>query len=732
VRTREASPTAAHGGYVIRSTRANATPGNCFVRFFATGVPAGSYRLSVQVRIAVGTPHYVCLLWVGDGAVLGPEGDNDDVMTVVFDGPEWATLTRTFTLTAGGTVMVLLDEATADTGNAIELDAAILEAATTAGGPFFTGDTPDEDRTRYSWTGTPSASASIAEAWVNDPITPPTSPAPIFVRPSVTAEVVGQATGLAVAGGTATLDALNVPYATADVEVPFVGLDLDDLDPRSNIRVKVTAADEHAGTTRTFDLGLRERTIDHEARRVHLVLGSDEELMRDYSSLVVDATPRAHEGSLRGLVNYVLGKVIPGAALAAGGPDVAVPARWAITNLITNPSLAVDLTGWAAVQCVTIARYTSAGIPGVADTASVIATVTSAGDAVIRMNATGVGPAVSAGVTYTARVFSPMNPVVASKFRVRLHWLNRAGAIVGYVDGPEATAVNGVWTPATVVAEAPAGAVSADFFFIARVSTAGHTFLLDGAMVHEGSEGVPFFDGSTPDTPTYTYDWTNPDLPNASQSRRVPAVPRPPELFVWNPGTTAWDFLEPFTSSAGLRLYSDEARVWRLIDPASYSVPGVVTLSGFNLERGADTISRDDEEIFATGIVVRYTWPDVNDVVRIAYDVAGTPSKVVLIEYDTAYPGPGAAAAILARRNGTGRTQDVTAIVDWRVTPGMQATTSLPAAPQQRGKVQAVTFPLDDSPLMDVATRGLVDVVVGTIDALPGTIDALPGTIDSL
>jgi hypothetical protein len=553
-----------------------------------------------------------------------------------------------------------------------------------------------------------------------------------YVRPSVTAEVVGQAEDLSVAGGRLTLDSLNIPYATADVEVPLTDLDLDDLDPRANVRVVVTTADEVAGTSRVFNLGLRDRTIDHDSRRVRVVLASDEALLTDYATLVLDAAPRTRETSLRGVVNYVLGKAIPGAALAAGGPDVDVTARWQVTNLITNPSTAVDLTGWAAVQCVTQARFNGGSVPGSTDTWAALYTVTAAGDAVVKVGTSGQSPAVSPGTTYTGRVWTPQNPVVGATFRVRVHWMNRAGATIGYADGPPVNAVNGVWTPATVTATAPAGAASADLFYITRVTTAGHTFLLDGGMFHEGAEGVPYFDGNTPDTAIYTYDWTNPDLPNATQARRTPAVNRPPDLFVWTPGTTAWDFLEPFTSAAGLRLFCDEARVWRLVDPKAYTVPGTVTLSGFNIERGADTISREDSEVFATGVVVHYTWAGESGQTLTAYDAAGTPSKVVVFEYETPYPGPGAAAAILARRNGTGRTQDVTAVVHWPTTPGMEASTSLPASPQQRGNVSAVRFPLDDDPLMDVATRGLVDVVAGSIDALVGTIDALPGTIDAL
>jgi hypothetical protein len=227
-------------------------------------------------------------------------------------------------------------------------------------------------------------------------------------------------------------------------------------------------------------------------------------------------------------------------------------------------------------------------------------------------------------------------------------------------------------------------------------------------MFYEGDELVPYFAGDTPASSTYTYAWAT--AANASASTRTPATLREPELFVWKPGTSAWDYLQPFTTSAGLRLYCDEARVWRLVDPATHAVAGVVSLAGWNSARGADTISREDADVFATGVVVRYAWTDPDGIAHTAYDAAGTPSRVFVLDMGRPYPGPGAAAKILARRDGAGRTQEVAALVNWATTPGMEASITMPAAPLQRGKVTAVRFSLGDDALMDVSTRGLIDI----------------------
>lgn len=231
-------------------------------------------------------------------------------------------------------------------------------------------------------------------------------------------------------------------------------------------------------------------------------------------------------------------------------------------------------------------------------------------------------------------------------------------------------------------------------------------------MLYEGTELVAVFDGATADTASYDYKWSG--TAHASPSSRTAIVARPPDLFVWQPGTTAWDFLQPLITPSGLRLFCDEARVWRLIDPATYEVPGYVRISANAIE-GIDTISREDAAVFATGVVVRYIWEDreTGDT-RTAYDAAGTTSKVVVIDYARPYPGPGAAAAILTRRNGTGRTQDVSALTEWITTPGNVASITLPDTPEQQGKVISVRFSLGDDAVMSVGTRGLIDIPAGS------------------
>lgn len=178
-----------------------------------------------------------------------------------------------------------------------------------------------------------------------------------------------------------------------------------------------------------------------------------------------------------------------------------------------------------------------------------------------------------------------------------------------------------------------------------------------------------------------------------------------PDAAIWNPGQTAWDYLQPLVQSVGLRLYADEKRRWYLI-PDLTTNPGLIELEATDTIKGAsDSISRDDD-IWFDAVVITYTWTNDLGETVINYDIAASDpfTKVVHFEYDTAYPGSGAAQAILDRANGRGRLNDVQAVSDYRVTPSTACNITLIDLPLQSGYVSAVTwsYPSDD---MTVKTR---------------------------
>lgn len=178
-----------------------------------------------------------------------------------------------------------------------------------------------------------------------------------------------------------------------------------------------------------------------------------------------------------------------------------------------------------------------------------------------------------------------------------------------------------------------------------------------------------------------------------------------PDSAIWVPGQSAWDYLQPLVQSVGLRLYSDENRRWYLVDDST-TASGLVELEATGTIVGAsDSISRDDN-LWFDAVVITYTWTNSLGETVLAYDTASVDgfTKVAHFEYDTAYPGPGGAQAILDRAQSRGRINEVTAVSDYRVSPTMNCEVSLPDLPIQTGTVSAATWNFPDDE-MTVKTR---------------------------
>lgn len=515
------------------------------------------------------------------------------------------------------------------------------------------------------------------------------------------------ATDVGVARGSTTLDAAAVPYASAELVLPLLEDDLLDwLDPRAGgRRVPHTAGLAGVGS-RSFDLGLRGRRVDHEAKSVTLTLASDEALLMDYRTLVADNGARAHETSLRAVCDYVLGKI--GASLEAGTDDANVTAYWPVTNLVTNGSFETNAAGWANGS-------NSQGLGQNSSRAYVgsycliwqsVAAGVSFASMTDRLNVTPGRPYVM-----TARVGAGS----ARNVRLMVRWHNSAGTIVA-ADTYSAVVIAPAagFTLATHLVTAPAGAVQASLHIEHQATAGAQNAFADMVMFYEGAEVIPEFNGDTPDTAQYNYGWAG--AAHASASTRTPIVERLPEVFTIKPGVSLWDFLMVITSSAGVVLWCDEHRRWFLALPENRVIPTLVSIAEGNTSEGYDTLSLDDDATHATGVVVRYRWTDDDGAQREQYDTAGDPEKAMVIDLAQPYPGPGAAAAILARRQGSGRRQDVTTITQIGITPGMTAQISLPGAPDTIGRVQSVTFD-HKTGFMDLSTAGLVDILPDSWDA---------------
>ncbi len=541
---------------------------------------------------------------------------------------------------------------------------------------------------------------------------------------------------LKLSDGDLTLDSSRYPYAQASLTLTLPEpAFFERIKPGQRVNLNATAQGTWVDGVwvpepgLTADLNLVSREASEDGKEITLELSSDEVLLEAWAPLQDDSTPRTHEANLRNLVNYVLGKVSPGAALQAGTANADITAQWDATNLLKNPDADTNVSGWASGSGVTaIAHNTGTGMDGAAGFLRATQTGTTGAVFLCDTTATG-GYDISAreGQMFTVSAYAKHSTTGATA-SISLRFLDSSDRAIKSVTSV-VQAMPTTWgTRWSVTAVAPANTAKVAPYMSIFGTASGRTWDIDRAMLTEGPVVLPFFDGNTPDTANYTYAWD--DAANGSTSTRTATPERPPELFTWRAGQNAWDFLEPLTASAGLRLFCDEQRRWHLINPAQYAVPGRFSARPDNTVEGSDTMDQRDEETGITGVVVRFEWTDAAGVDRTRDDFAGVAGKVKLLEYNSPYL-PGVAAAHLKKVQGQNRTQDVTCAIDLSTRPGQEVQIDLPSTEPQLGTLTKVNFELTTG-LMSLQSAGLKETPVGAIDLLDGSIDALAGTIDSL
>jgi hypothetical protein len=140
---------------------------------------------------------------------------------------------------------------------------------------------------------------------------------------------------------------------------------------------------------------------------------------------------------------------------------------------------------------------------------------------------------------------------------------------------------------------------------------------------------------------------------------------------VWEPGDDSWGYLQSLLDAAGLRLYCDEERRWYLTD--NYVTGNTQTVSYENDYLTMSQQTTLDGEFYSAA-VVKYSWTDDLNVQQVAYDTYSNPlynyRKVKRVEYNRRYPGPGAAKAMVNRKNQKSVDRTFQIINDYRYTPG--------------------------------------------------------------
>ncbi|ROS57197.1 carbohydrate binding domain-containing protein [Frigoribacterium sp. PhB118] len=540
---------------------------------------------------------------------------------------------------------------------------------------------------------------------------------------------VGKTYPLNIVDGSAGLSEARAPYASASLTIAHPGLTvLAALDPTLLPRVTLTLSST-PGATRTLDLYVSARQLDTAAARVGLNLSGDELLLQDYKRVATEPYRNLwiNQGSVADIVSIVLSTVYGGGAAWKRGAWATrpIPTYSAAKNLIPVGSFEVPSGVWIATnvalsQSSTRARIGTNSLRMVPNTANV-------NDSYASLN-----PGLEPGKTYRfngsvwcAALSGTVNARALSV--VVLATVAGTTRQVGY--GP--ANLRNQWVDVFAEFTIPENATYSEVRIYNGAASGGGDCWWDALSIYEGDgrdtngiSPIPYFDGDTPDTETYRYDWDA--AAGLSPSTRTPVLDRDPELLTWSPGQSAWEYLTPILQAVGLRLFCDETRTWQLVDD-NYAVAGTVrAAAGTNLYAHTDLMSRtatqtDGLPLFCDAVVIAYTWRDRAGDERTQYDIAGTtnPTKAYVIERpDTAFPGAGTAAYVLRRLQARQKQQTATAAIDFAATPGMSVAITSGAADALTGYLDAVEWNLtaDD---MQLVSKGLIVVASGSIGRAP-------------
>lgn len=568
---------------------------------------------------------------------------------------------------------------------------------------------------------------------------------------TVTATLLGSGYNLDVLAGSLTLDEAMSPFVGGTITIANPGLQVLALlgqppgqaPPR--IRLTVTRSD---GTTLSASLYVQARQIVAETGEVGINLVNAEALLEDYSP-TAPINLAAYQYGVRAICGRVLtlalgmGNITP--VMATPTSDAVFTTYSEVKNMIQGGSFEAATGLWTAGNATLSQNTTAAG--GYGTYSLKIAPSSTSSDSYAQQEIQ-VSPGRTYTVSGTVRMTStPSGSSNARAWGLYVEWTPTGGApqaLPGALAGGQPA--NGVATRRKITFTVPWNADSVRLRLyngLTNSSANNANVFWDGIMLTEGdgtetnTTNLAYFDGSTPDTAAYNYDWDG-DA-GLSSSTRTPVVDRSPDILVWQPGTGGMSFLQPILQAAGLRLFQNIDGTWYIADD-SYRVPGQARVAyGYNLYTATDLVSRtatqtDGLPLFADAVVLNYEWTDIRfGETKTASDVAtsGTPTKAyVPPTMNTPYPGPGRAAYVLRRLKARTRQLQVTGTPDYSVRPGQQAVITTLDGGVQSGYVDAVTWDIGDDS-MQVVTKGLVASLPGSVGRAPAsqTIGSVTGTI---
>lgn len=402
--------------------------------------------------------------------------------------------------------------------------------------------------------------------------------------------------------------------------------------------------------------------------------------------------------------------------------DADVTTTYALTNLVPDPRTqsSNNVTDVAGTSTKTANNNTTANPSGKYQAATWSALPASPNWPGLWFCGTPTSPiSISPGSILFVRL--AVNVSIASDVSILVNQYDSTGHRLSSTQVTTANVAASTWAVLQSTFSLRAGAQSISVGVIAapRSNTPPFTLNFSSPMVvvnpfgqydTDGVTQLTYFDGATAADTYYTYAWDeayDSTTTYASTSTRTPKVDRSPDSLAWSPGQSLWDLISPVVAAAGMRLFCDEQRVWRLITPdytdVQFFINGSDSLQlaqsgkGGNLVQAGAAIDLSDEAGWFDSVIVKYSWTDANKVEQVRYDVAGTAgsTRALLIEKATPYPGPGLAALRLARQKSMGYQLALKVISDVAAHPYNKAIVELPGDHTQiNAVVSAITLDL--------------------------------------
>jgi hypothetical protein len=394
-----------------------------------------------------------------------------------------------------------------------------------------------------------------------------------------------------------------------------------------------------------------------------------------------------------------------------------MPAKWDATNLVVNPKPRFTASKWSPVTGCTIARAAVTGVDPDAGTGVIRATQTGV-QGIVHAGEMPAVTMVSWGERHTASAW--VRCTAGATISIGIQYYGQFENSLGVT---EATyTVGSAWTRLDVTSWVKQYAVTAVVSLRISGTASGVVWDIDQAMLIQEDkyapvvpDRIPYFDGNTPVDAEYTYGWES-GSNNSPSIRTATPGERQQSLYYWGEYRTLWDYLDPFLQEAGYRLWCDENRYWRC-DPVGETRPGSSTVTageGGNMLDATDVLSRD-QDTWADGVLLRYTYVDAYGNGREAFGSAGGPggvantlgSKIVILDRPgRAYTGETEAQRVLAQLRGRGRVFRLSALRELSATPGTTATVTLPGGETLTGKVESVIHNLQTG-VADITPRDM-------------------------